>query len=711
MTKDTLLRVLTALTRRNDVVLSALLVSVIFMMVIPLPPAMLDVLLAISISGGVLLLMLAVYLQSPLDFSAFPSVLLIITIYRLALSISTTRQILLQADAGQIIFTFGNFVVAGNLIVGLVIFLIITIVQFLVITKGSERVAEVSARFSLDAMPGKQMSIDGDMRAGVIDMEEARRRRDLVQKESQMFGAMDGAMKFVKGDAIAGLIVTAVNILGGIAIGTMQRGMTTGEAVELYSILTIGDGLVQQIPALLTSITAGIIVTRVTSEEAGNLGEDIGRQMFSEPRALMIGAAMMLVFALIPGMPMPVFLGLAVITGGAGYAMHRNALRDHQTAQAGLQALTRLPAARKAGTPPAPIRSGQRHAGGGQREQDVEDFVHTVPVMIDLAAHLQEHLDAPALNDELIRVRRALYFDLGVPFPGIHLRFNEQMPTETYAILLHEIPMSQGTLPVGRLFVREDPENLGMFGVKFETGPKFLPGLPTVWVGAETGPLLERAGVTTMDAPKILTFHLSVLLRKYAQDFLGIQETRYLLEKMEQSYPELVKETQRVVPLQKIAEVFQRLVSEDVSIRNLRQVLQSLIEWGQKEKDTVLLTEYIRGTLSRQISYRFSSGRNLLPAYLFSPDAEDAVRNAIRQTSAGSYLALDPAKARRLIDNVRKAVGDRSGRTQTPVFIASMDVRRYLRKLIESEFHELPVLSYQELTKEITIQPLARIDL
>ncbi|MEI6986581.1 MAG: type III secretion system export apparatus subunit SctV [Rhodospirillaceae bacterium] len=697
-----------ALSRRNDIALALVLMAVVFMMIIPLPPPILDALLAISIGSSILLLMVAVYLQSPLDLSAFPGILLITTVYRLSLAISTTRQILLQADAGQIIFTFGNFVVAGNLIVGLVIFLIITIVQFMVITKGSERVAEVGARFSLDAMPGKQMSIDGDMRAGVIDVEEARRRRSLVEKESQLFGSMDGAMKFVKGDAMASLIITAINILGGIGIGVLQRGMSAAVALQTYSILTIGVGLVGQIPSLLTSIAAGIIVTRVTSDDPTNLGDDIGRQLTAEPKALMIGGLIMVVFAAIPGMPVFHFLVLAGMIGGLGFGLARvNRQAIEAVPATGLQAIARMPAA----TPAAPAGRSTGRPAGKKPVAETEEFALTIPVMIDLAAELQDILHADVLNDELIKVRRALYFDLGVPFPGIHLRFNDHLADSAYSILLQEIPMSQGRLKPGYLFVREEPGNLSILGVPFVEDKPFLPNMPTIWVAAKYRDVLNNGHISFMEEPQILTYHVSILIKRYAQDFIGIQETRFLLERMEARFPELVKEVQRTLPIQKLTEILQRLVSEDVSIRNLRVILESLIEWSQREKDTVLLTEYTRGTLRRYISYKYSTGHNILPAYLLTPDVEDTVRNAVRQTSSGSYLALDPAVSRKLVDKIKKAVGDITHQRQKPVLLASMDIRRYLRRLIEMDLYELPVLSYQELTQEITIQPLARIDL
>ncbi|MFZ1492015.1 MAG: type III secretion system export apparatus subunit SctV, partial [Candidatus Competibacter denitrificans] len=642
----------------------------------------------------------SVYISSPLAFSAFPSVLLLTTLYRLALSISTTRLILLQADAGQIIDTFGNFVVGGNLIVGLVVFLIITIVQFLVITKGSERVAEVSARFSLDAMPGKQMSIDSDMRAGVIDMDEARRRRGLVEKESQMFGSMDGAMKFVKGDAIAGLIIIVVNILGGVTIGVLQRGMSAADALHRYAILTIGDGLIAQIPALLISITAGIIVTRVTTEESTNLGADIGGQILAQPKALLIGAALLGAFALIPGFPSATFVALGLLVGGIGFTLNGVAARAAEDDSGGLTATV---------SAQAPAAAGKGASRKKLNEQ--EDFALTMPLLIDVASGLQAAIQPEALNEELLRVRRALYLDLGVPFPGIHLRFNDQLASERYLIYLQEIPMAQGKLAPGHLLAREQPDNLDLLNIPYRQDDAFLPGVPTLWVEDRHGEALRKAGVPVMEPARILTYHLSFVLRKYAEDFVGIQETRYLLDQMDARFGELVKEAQRILPLQKVTEILQRLVSEDISVRNLRDILEALVEWGQKEKDPVLLAEYVRGSLRRYISYKYSSAQNLLPAYLLDPDVEEKIRGGIRQTSSGSYLALDPATTRKLVANVKQAVGDLAQHASKPVLVTSMDIRRYVRKLIEPELYELPVLSYQELAQEVTIQPLGRVNL
>ena len=691
-------RAVQLITSRNDLILAFFLVAVIFMMILPLPTWLVDALIGINMTISAILLMVAMYLPSPLAFSSFPSVLLVTTLFRLGISIATTRLILLQGDAGHIIYTFGNFVVGGNLVVGLVVFLILTIVQFVVITKGAERVAEVAARFSLDAMPGKQMSIDGDMRAGTIDMEEAKRRRGIVEKESQLYGAMDGAMKFVKGDAIAGLIIVAVNLLGGIVIGTMQRGMTAADAAKQYSVLTIGDGLIAQIPALFIAICAGMIVTRVqTGDGPSNVGKDIGQQILAQPRALMIAAAVALGMGAIPGMPLPVFLTLAVVIGGIGFVIMRSTRKvvDEKTGE-----VTEVPAMAPAGEKPK-----KKPVDG------TEEFAPTVPLLMDVAAGLQKAFDADVLNDELLKIRRALYFDLGVPFPGIQLRFNEGLAQEQYNIMLSEVPVSQGRLRPDFLLVRDTTVNLDALQIPYEVDQKFLPHIPTLWTPTSWRDSLQKAGIQFMDTNAVLTYHLAFVLKKYSADFIGIQETRFLMTAMENRFPDLVKEATRVLPIQKIAEILQRLVSEDISVRNLRTILEALIEWGQKEKDSVLLTEYVRSSLKRHISHKYSSGQNVLPAYLLAPSVEDTVRGAVRQTSAGSYLSLDPSVSKQLVENIKRTVGDIGASAQKPVLLTSMDIRRYLRKMIEQDLYEMPVLSYQELTQEINIQPLARIDL
>ncbi len=697
-------RLVSAAAHRADIVLSVMLMAVVFMLILPLPTALVDTLIGFNIGISSLLLMLAMYLPNPLAFSSFPSVLLITTLFRLALSIATTRLILLQGDAGHIIQTFGDFVVGGNLVVGLVVFLILTIVQFIVITKGAERVAEVAARFSLDGMPGKQMSIDGDMRAGTIDMHEAKQRRSVIEKESQLYGAMDGAMKFVKGDSIASMIIVAVNLLGGLLIGTMQRGMSAGEAMHVYSVLTIGDGLIAQIPALLIAITAGLIVTRVTTGEntKSNIGRDIVGQIMAQPKALLIASGILCGFAIIPGMPTFVFLPLALISGCAGIALLRPAVVNKKNSKG-----KSVPAMGSGGNQ----LTGTKPESESETGKEEESFSLTAPLMMDVAQDLESLFDADLLNVELGTIRKGLYFDLGVPFPGIHLRYNSNIPSQTYSLLVHEIPVTQGRMRPGYVLARETPSNLDALGIPYELDKPFLPNIPTVWVQVEYCEKMRSYGVPFLEPLQSLIHHIAAVLKRYASEFIGVQETRFLISKMEEKFPDLIKELQRLMPPQKIGEILQRLISEGVSIRNLRAISEAMIEWGQKEKDTVMLTEHIRTALKRQISYKCASGQTVLPAYLFTPDVEDAIRNAVRQTSVGSYLVLDPAMSRTILENIKNAVGDLSQVSQMPVLLTSMDIRRYIRKMIEQDFFELPVVSYQELSQEITVQPLGRIEL
>ena len=681
-------------TRHNDINIVFLLVTVIALMIIPLPTPVVDTLIGVNMALSFTILMMTMYVRTVLDFSVFPTLLLFTTLFRVGLNITTTRLILLQADAGEIIFTFGEFALGGNFVVGAVVFLILTIVQFLVIAKGAERVAEVGARFTLDAMPGKQMSIDADMRAGVIDMEEAQRRRERISQESQMYGAMDGAMKFVKGDSIAGMIIAVVNIVGGTIIGITQRGISAGEALHIYGILTIGDGLVSQIPSLLVSISAGILITR-SGESGDNVGAQVGKQFFGQPKALQMSGALIFLFALIPGFPKPQLFTLALAVAGFGYMLKRmNSAEEKTDGKAELmQSLA-----------PAAEKKKVRRSAGPQ-----DEFSPTIPIILDISPAIGESMDYEALNEELASLRRALYFDLGVPFPGINIRPNPTLPPLGYLLNLNEIPMARGKLEKDMVIVREKKGNLLMLGVKYLEGEPFLPDVDPLWVPQADMARLESAGFSCMNHARILAYHLSLILSRHASTFLGLQETKYLLDRMEERAPDLVREATRLLPVQRIAEIFQRLVQEQISIRDLRTILEALIEWSAKEKDVVMLTEYVRGALKRQISYMYSRGQNMLPAILMDPALEETIRKAVRQTSAGAFLSLDPETSQRIIKAVGDAAGQYKTSTQKPVLMASMDIRRYVRRLIESKHYELPVMAYQEVTPEITVQPVNRI--
>jgi type III secretion protein V len=695
------------LTANNDLTLVALMVAVIAMMILPLPTFLVDLLIGSNLALSFMMLMMAMYVGSPLEFSSFPTMLLFTTLFRLGLNITTTRLILLQADAGEIIFTFGEFAVGGNFIVGAVVFIIITIVQFVVIAKGAERVSEVGARFTLDAMPGKQMSIDADLRAGVITMADAQARRDVVSRESQMYGAMDGAMKFVKGDSIAGLIVAAVNIVAGTLIGVTQNGMSAGESLQLYGILTIGDGLVSQIPSLLVAISAGILVTRgggkpktpeanpLVDEGENNVGAQIGAQLFAQPKAITVAGGLVLLFALVPGFPKPQLLTLAALLLAVGRGL--KALAESPVA-------TGAPKALNQAAKPAPAPAGPKSATAAR-----DEFAPVVPIILDFSSALGDSLDYDTLNEELSGLRRALYLDLGVPFPGVNLRPNPHLEGLVYILEINEIPLSRGLLEKGAVLVRETVENLSLFNVTATKGVDFIPGLPSVWVKDADVPLLTLAGVSHLDHARIISYHLSLALGRYASLFVGLQETKRLLDKMEERSPDLVRELTRLLPIQRLAEILQRLVQERISIRDLRSVMEALIEWAPKEKDVIMLVEHVRGALKRQISYALASGLNLLPAIVLDPQAEETIRKAIRQTSSGAFLAMSPESSKYFLSAVKTAYQKYKGRDAKPVLLASLDIRRYVRRLVETDFYDLPVVSYQEITPEITVQPLERI--
>ena len=496
-------------------------------------------------------------------------------------------------------------------------------------------------------MPGKQMTIDADCAPAPSTETKRAAAGGIVERESHSTARWTAhEVREGRRDRRASICI-AVNVVGGIAIGAFQKGMPLAEAGQVYSILTIGDGLVAQIPALFTSITAGFIVTRVSSEETGsNLGDEIGGEVTAQPRALMVGAVIMVIFAMIPGFPWFIFLPLAALSGFGGYMMHREATRP---------AASTDPYS-AAGVPAVLTSGGAAPARRSASTNDADEFSLTVPLMVDVGNDIQGVIRPDVLNEELASVRRALYYDLGVPFPGISLRINEQVKGGAYSILIQEVPCGEGQLHAQYVLARETPENLDLVGIPYIKEKAFLPRIDTIWVDVAHRETMRGASIPFMEPVQILSYHIAHILRRYADEFIGIQETRFLLSRMEDRFPELVKEVQRIVPLQKTSEIFQRLVSEGVSVRNMRTILTALIDWGQKEKDTVLLTEYVRGALKRQICYRYSSGMNILPAYVLTPELEDTVRNAIRQ-NVGRQLPR-ARSARDQADRGQGAQGD-----------------------------------------------------
>jgi type III secretion protein V len=694
----TLQKISDLVRERQDVILAVFVVSVIFMMIVPLPTWLVDGLIALNMSISVVLLMVAVYLKSPLDFAAFPAVLLITTLFRLSISISTTRLILLNADAGHIVEAFGQFVVGGNLVVGVVIFLILTIVNFIVITKGAERVAEVGARFSLDAMPGKQLSIDADMRNGAITQAEAKKLRNKVAQESKLFGSMDGAMKFVKGDAIASIIIVFVNLLGGLTIGVVQQGKTASEALNLYAVLSIGDGLIAQIPALFIAICAGVIVTRVSDEGSSkDLAGDIGSQIMAQPRAITIGAAMLLVFAMVPGFPSAVFLFLASILSIPAILVYKKS-RSAQTGEVTVAPLEKLVAPQKE----------QLSKQDFTVEQD-DIFSPTTQLLVEVSSNLERHLKGLNLRAEINKARLQIYFRLGVSLPPIEVRRGEGLADNHYRIFVAEIPSADGEVVPDHLLIFDDVRNLELYGIPFLAKGELVPRMKANWVEKKHEASLKGASIRFRNELETITYHAEFVFAKYVGQFIGIQEVRQVLTRLEAKYPDLVKEVQRVVPIQMITELFKRLVQEFVSIRDLRAILSAMIEWGGKEKDPVVLVEHIRIALARQISHQYAARNNVLSGILLDGEIEETIRNSIRQTSAGSYLSLSPDISKRIVQRIRdKALPVLSNGSPCSL-ITAMDVRRYIRRMIESELPELPVLSYQELAVDVTLQPVARV--
>jgi type III secretion protein V len=689
---DRITQALVVVSRRGDLAIATIVLVAIVVMIIPLPTPLVDVLITANIATSLLILLIAFYIAEPLELSSMPSFILLATLFRLAITISTARLVLLQADAGEIINAFGSFVVGGNVAVGLVIFLIITVAQFVVITKGAERVAEVAARFSLDSMPGKQMSIDSDLRGGDIDQAEARRQRRRLGQESHLYGSMDGAMKFVRGDAIASLIIIIVNLIGGLAIGSIQHGMSFSRAAETYSLLTVGDGLVAQIPALLVSVAAGTVVTRVGSTDRHDLGTEIFRQLLGDQRALFLAAAILLVLALIPGFPWYVFVALAGIFAAAGY------WSNHQRAKASAQS---------AGEPAATGEGGQ-HAQPqpAPAAADASKTPAQNRVVARVGPGLGERVSLEHFNREAARARQLLADDLGLELPTVGLRVDESVEPHHFKLEFDGVPVVDSDIPADSLLVESEAVDLELLSIPHAEGPRIGSRRPAKWVGQQYEAVLAAAGIEALDAPGALGRWLSHMLRRYATHFVGIQETRDILVRTEKDYPELMKAVMSVtaMSMQKIAEILRRLLDENIPIGNMRLILEALVEHGPREQDTILLTEYIRIALRRQICFRCADRNRVMVAYMLERSAEETLRSSVRTGGAGAFLNIPDAAARPIVDRIRDVF---AGAPDTPpIVLASMDVRRHLHSLLIRNDIDVSVLSYQELAPEFSIQPL-----
>jgi len=663
------------IARNNMLLLTLMVVSVVSLMVLPIPEFLLDTFIAINIAVSVALLLITIYINSPLGLSTFPTLLLVTTLLRLSLNIASSRSILLHADAGHIIETFGRLVVGGNVIVGLVVFTIITIVQFIVVAKGSERVAEVAARFTLDAMPGKQMSIDADLRAGMIDKEEAKRRRKTLEQESQLHGAMDGAMKFVKGDAIAGLLIAFVNLLAGLTVGVVMHDMTFAEAANRYSVLTVGDGMVSQIPSLFVSVAAGVLTTRVSGNDTEDLGRQIVQQVLSKPAALLITGFIMSGFLLIPGFPTLQIGLLAAVIGGIGFILYRQS----EMSKTGQH--TPVPAMQGEGSITAP-----------------PEFIEyampkiSVPMLVKVSDEVAERLHPEVFASALTSLREQLHEHLGLPFPGVRLVLDRTLPEGTYHILVNDVRVADGSIPSGRRPLALLPGSPPPPDLVIDKERAFAGHIGWLSV-SEAIP----DGVEEIDIDFILMRHISSVIYSRPHEFLGMQDVQRLLQRAEAELNDLVKEVVKVVPLQRITEVLRRLLQERIPIRNLRAIGESLVNWGPKEKDIVALTELVRVELGRWIVHSHTAGSDTLSAVLIHPDTEANFKRSIQHNAGGSFLAIGPEDRKKFCSAIEGILKSADATRARPILVTTMDLRRYARKLVETAHPELVVLSYEEI--------------
>ncbi|WP_441294617.1 flagellar biosynthesis protein FlhA [Exiguobacterium aurantiacum] len=656
---------------------------IVVMLVIPLPGFILDFLIIVNILIALLILLVAMNAREALDFSVFPSLLLIVTLFRLGLNVSTTRSILSTGYGGEVIATFGNFVVGGNVLVGFVVFLILVIIQFVVITKGAERVSEVSARFTLDAMPGKQMAIDADLNSGLIDDKDAQIRRKKIQSEADFYGSMDGASKFVKGDAIAGIIIVVINLIFGIIIGTVQMGLPVGEAFQTFSLMTIGDGLVGQIPALLISTATGIIVTRAVSD--GNLGEDVVDQLGQNPTLLYIAGSIVIMLGIISPSLLPVTLFIAGVAFYGAYTMRRNMKRVIDT--------------------PLP-------------EEEPSAPTETVVSLLQIDAiefefgygliPLADESQGGDLLDRVVMIRRQLALELGFILPTVRIRDHLQLSPNAYRIKVKGNVVAEGELLLDHYLAMspgiEDPE---VYGIE-TTEPAF--GLPALWIDEETRTRAEMSGYTVVDPPSVVATHLTETLKKHAADLLGREETKQLVEHLKETHPVLVEDvTPSVLSIGDIQKVLRHLLKEHVSIRNLPLLFETMADYGKVTKDADILGEYCRQGLSRQLTDQVSPPDGPLYVVTLGGQTEQLIQDAVQKTEFGNYLALDPEQAREIIERSGEQLSMFERYGASAVILCSPTIRLFVRQLLERYYPDVPVLAYNELLSSIEVKSIGVI--
>ncbi|WP_372994056.1 flagellar biosynthesis protein FlhA [Lutispora sp.] len=672
----------------GDIVVAIAVIAIVLLIIVPIPTLLMDLLLTINISLSLIILIISMYVKEPLEFSIFPSLLLIATLFRLSLNISSTRLILSNADAGNVIEAFGNFVIGRNIIVGILIYLIIMVIQFMVITKGAERVAEVSARFTLDAMPGKQMAIDADLNSGLISEVEAKERRKKIQREADFYGAMDGASKFVKGDAIAGIIITIINITAGFVIGVLQKGMEMAEAASIYTNLTVGDGLVTQVPALLISTATGIIVTRAASES--NLGSEMTKQLFSQPRALYIasGVLFLLAFTGLPALPNIILSGLLSF-------MAYNLDKIMKEAEKQEESLYQ-----------------DNEADEMRKPENVMSLLQVDPIELEFGYGILPLVDANQggdLLDRLVMIRRQCALDLGIVVPIIRLRDNIQLKPNEYIIKIKGTDVASGEIMFDNYLAMDPGTAEGdLEGIK-TIEPAF--GLPAIWISEGQREKAEMMGYTVVDPPSIIATHLTEIIKSHSAELLGRQEVQKLLDNLKETYPALVDEVlPKILSLGEIHKVLANLLKENISIRDLVTIMETLADYGVLTKDTDILTEYVRQSLSRSITKRFING-NKARVITLGQELEQTIIDSVQQTDYGTYISMDPNVTQMIAKNLMKEIQKFMSMGEQPIILTSPSVRMYFRRIAEGVSPGIIVLSYNEIDPSIEVQSIGMVNI
>jgi flagellar biosynthesis protein FlhA len=678
-------------SRHSDLVAAAAVVLVVAMMVIPLPPFLLDLLITLNISAALMIVVATLYVPRALDFSSFPSLLLLTTLFRLAINVSVTRLILLHGDAGHVVTAFGNFVVGGNVVVGLVIFLILIVIQFVVITNGAGRVAEVGARFTLDAMPGKQMAIDADLNTGQITDEEARLRRAEISREADFYGAMDGASKFVKGDAMAGILITGINLVGGIVVGVVQQGMPFSEAAHTFSLLTVGDGLCAQIPALLISVATGILVTRSASEQ--DLGSDVAGQILDQRKAPLVAGVVIMAFAVVPALPKIPFLVIGGLFFAVGWSLRKVPNKAER-------------AAAEAAAPPT-----QGELPAAPRDAAL-DALALDPLELAIGFGLVPMVDQNAGGTLLQRVgtiRRQIASELGMVIPPVRIRDDVGLDSHEYVMRVRGTEVARGGIMAGHHLAMDPGDAMGQLPGIPTTEPAF--GLPAVWIPENGRAEAEALGWTVVDPESVVVTHLTETIRVHASELLTRQETRQLLDQLKEVNAAVVDEVvPDVLSVGEIQRVLQALLREGVSVRDLGAVVEAIGDKARLTRDVSMLAEYARQALGRTIVAPYLDAEGTLRAIALDPALEQEIAEALVQTADGEFLAMDPVRAHALVDVCAEQVEAALARGGRPVMLCSARVRRHLRRLWEQRLPQLAVCSYNEIAPGVSVETVGVLD-